>query len=131
MLHKKWNILFIEDEILISLALKSQLSKKFNESIEYHFSKSFSTAEKIIQNLYQRDEGVLLVCDYNLGGETADTFLRKVDSQFPEVSKILLSAHEKPEILESEIQIKKFIRKPWSEREISEVIEAIILKGFL
>lgn len=123
-----WNIIFLEDEILVSLAIKAQLNKKFNDSIRYHFSKFFPQAEKIINEISKKNEEILLISDYNLGKETAYSFFLNIEKNYPKVKKILLSAQENPPILNEDVNILKFIRKPWSEKDIQEVIELFIIK---
>ena len=126
MSKKSWSIIFIEDEILISLALRALLINKFSSTFNYIVSKNFNLAEKIIDENYSKNKNIILVCDYNISGETADNFLININTKYPDIVKILLSAHQNPDILNKKVKILKFIKKPWSEHEIINLIENVV-----
>jgi DNA-binding NtrC family response regulator len=120
------NILFVEDEILISLALRAQIQKKFGDSISYSVCKNFIDAERLIHENYQKYNKIILFSDYNLGKETAELFLLKVNNLYPNVYKIILSSHDNIENLVFEANISKYLKKPWNEKEVFEIVQMII-----
>ena len=123
MKHKNWIIAFVEDEILISLALRAQLKKKYGDTLTYQVYKDFLIAEKSIEVLFNSNQKIILISDYNIGGKLADDFFTIINSKYPNIIKILISAHENPVILQRDLNIFKFIKKPWTEREIIDTLE--------
>ncbi len=120
------NILFVEDEVLISLALRAQIQKKFGDSISYSVCRNFIDAEKLIHENYNKFNKIILFSDYNLGKETAEIFLLNINELFPNVYKIILSSHDNIENLVIKANIIKYIKKPWDEKEVFEIIQMII-----
>ena len=123
MKHKNWTIAFVEDEILISLALRAQLKKKYGDALTYQVYKDFLIAEKSIEVLFNSNQKIILISDYNIGGKLADDFFTIINTKYPNIIKILISAHENPGILQRDLNIFKFIKKPWTEREIIDTLE--------
>jgi hypothetical protein len=119
-------IVFIEDEVLISLALRAQIRNKFGDSISYSVSKNFLNAEKIISDIYNKFDKIILFSDYNLGKENANFFLTKINIYFPDIYKFVISSHDNLNDLIDTANIIKIIKKPWNEKEIIEIIENII-----
>ncbi len=120
------NILFVEDEVLISLALRAQIQKKFGDSISYSVCRNFIDAEKLIHENYNKFNKIILFSDYNLGKETAEIFLLNINELYPNVYKIILSSHDNIENLVIKANIIKYIKKPWDEKEVFEIIQMII-----
>jgi DNA-binding NtrC family response regulator len=120
------NILFVEDEVLISLALRAQIQKKFGDSISYSVCRNFIDAEKLIHENYNKFIKIILFSDYNLGKETAEIFLLNINELYPNVYKIILSSHDNIENLVIKANIIKYIKKPWDEKEVFEIIQMII-----
>ena len=120
------NILFVEDEVLISLALRAQIQKKFGDSISYSVCRNFNDAEKLIHENYNKFNKIILFSDYNLGKETAEIFLLNINELYPNVYKIILSSHDNIENLVIKANIIKYIKKPWDEKEVFEIIQMII-----
>jgi len=123
MKNKNWTIAFVEDEILISLALRAQLKKKYGDTLTYQVFKDFVIAEKSIEELSNSNQKIVLISDYNIGGKLADEFFAMINNKYPSIIKILISAHENPIILQSNLIIFKFIKKPWTEKEIIDTLE--------
>jgi DNA-binding NtrC family response regulator len=123
MKNKNWIIAFVEDEILISLALRAQLKKKYGDTLTYKVYKDFVIAEKSIDELSNTNQKIVLISDYNIGGKLADDFFAIINTKYPNIIKILISAHENPVILQSNLNIFKFIKKPWTEKEIIDTLE--------
>jgi DNA-binding NtrC family response regulator len=120
------NILFVEDEVLISLALRAQIQKKFGDSISYSVCRNFIDAEKLIHENYQKFNKIILFSDYNLGKETAELFLLNINNLYPNVYKIILSSHDNIENLVIKANIINYLKKPWDEKEVFEIIQMII-----
>ena len=120
------NILFVEDEVLISLALRAQIQKKFGDSISYSVCRNFIDAEKLIHENYNKFNKIILFSDYNLGKETAEIFLLNINELYPNVYKFILSSHDNIENLVIKANIIKYIKKPWDEKEVFEIIQMII-----
>ncbi len=119
-------IIILEDEVLISLALRAQIQKKFNNFISYSVCKTFLETENIISKIYKTFEKIILFSDYNLGKENAEFFLIKINMYFPNVFKFIISSHDNFDNLIEKANVIKIIKKPWNEKEIIEIIEKII-----
>jgi len=120
------NILFVEDEVIISLALRAQIQKKFGDSISYSVCRNFIDAEKLIHENYNKFNKIILFSDYNLGKETAEIFLLNINKLYPNVYKIILSSHDNIENLVIKANIINYIKKPWDEKEVFDIIQIII-----
>ncbi len=118
--------MFVEDEVLISLALRAQIQKKFGDSISYSVCRNFLDAEKNIHENYQKFKKIILFSDYNLGKETAESFLLNINNLYPNVHKIILSSHDNIENLVIKANIINYLKKPWEEKEVFEIIQTII-----
>jgi DNA-binding NtrC family response regulator len=120
------NILFVEDEVLISIALRAQIQKKFGDFISYSVCRNFIDAEKLIHENYHKFNKIILFSDYNLGKETAEFFLLTINNLYPNVYKIILSSHDNIENLVIKANIINYLKKPWDEKEVFEIIQMII-----
>jgi len=120
------NILFVEDEVLISIALRAQIQKKFGDFISYSVCRNFLDAEKLIHENYHKFNKIILFSDYNLGKETAEFFLLNINNLYPNVYKIILSSHDNIENLVINANIINYLKKPWNEKEVFDIIQMII-----
>lgn len=120
-------ILFVDDEILILQALKTQVKQKFGNRFQYEVATDVNEAWEIIEELNEAHvELILIISDWLMPQKRGDEFLREVHEKFPYVKKIIISGQcDEREIssLFKEIGLFKFIRKPWEEKEIIQLIE--------
>ncbi|MCB1176412.1 MAG: response regulator [Leptospiraceae bacterium] len=126
---KPKTILFVDDEILVLMALKSQVKKAFGDRFRYEIAADPEEAWEVINDLIEEKEDIsLIISDWLMPGEKGDEFLRKVNLKFPDIHLIIISgqADEKSvEILRAELNKFNFIKKPWSEKELIDIISSI------
>lgn len=124
---QKKAILFVDDEVLVLQALKNQVKQKFGNQLIYETATDASEAWDIIQELTEEQVNlILIISDWLMPEKKGDEFLREVHEKFPTIKKIIISGQcDEREIqsLFKDIELFRFIRKPWSEQEIIQTIE--------
>lgn len=120
-------ILVVDDEILVLMALKSQIRRAFGDRFRYEIAADSDEAWEVINDLVAEGEEIaLIISDWLMPGERGDDFLKKVHEKYPHIQKIIISGQsdEKAiEVLKTDINLYKFIRKPWVEKELIDTIQ--------
>lgn len=123
-------ILFVDDEILILSSLKYQVKRHFGSKFRYETANDASEAWEIIEDLVNENVQILvIVSDWLMPKIKGDEFLREVHKRFPIVKKIIISGQADEISIQSlfdEIDLHSFIRKPWEEEELMEVLNSAI-----
>ncbi len=126
---KAQTILVVDDEILVLMALKSQIRRAFGDKFRYEIAADSEEAWEVINELVSEGETIsIIISDWLMPGERGDDFLKKVHTHYPNIHKIIISGQsdEKAiEALKTEINLYKFIRKPWLEKELIETIQLL------
>lgn len=117
----------MDDEVLVLQALKNQVKQKFGNQLLYETATDASEAWDIIQELTEEQVNlILIISDWLMPEKKGDEFLREVHEKFPTIKKIIISGQcDEREIqsLFKDIELFRFIRKPWNEQEIIQTIE--------
>ncbi|AFZ20443.1 response regulator [Allocoleopsis franciscana] len=121
-------ILCVDDERMILLSLRDQLTRHFGDRYHYEFAESADEAWEIIEEL--NDEGVkiiTIVSDWLMPNMKGDEFLIKVHQQFPDVVTVMLTGQADESAIERARQyanLHRYIPKPWDESTLIEVLES-------
>lgn len=119
-------VIFVDDEIDVLMALKAQMKKNFGTQFRYEIAIDANEAWDIIREVL--DEGLeifMIVSDWLMPGLKGDEFLKQVHLEFPDIKKVIISGQSNESSikqLKEEIGLHSFIRKPWTEKELVEVV---------
>ncbi|WP_411821606.1 response regulator [Leptospira sp. 'Mane'] len=125
-------ILFVDDEQIILMSLKSQLKKHFGNEYRYETAQNTEEAWSIIEELV--DEGIyilIIISDWLMPNQRGDEFLRDVHKRYPKIKKIIISGHideNSLNKLKGEVNLHSFLNKPWSETDLIKKVEDAIAK---
>jgi CheY-like chemotaxis protein len=121
-------ILCVDDEQIILLSLRDQLTKHFGNRYRYEFAESVPEAWEVIEELHLEHVKILvIVSDWLMPGIRGDEFLIAVHQRFPQIITVLLTGHADAAAVEHTRQhanLHAFIPKPWSEEILVQVIES-------
>jgi PAS domain S-box-containing protein len=118
MVSEKSSILYIDDDQL-------------NLDIFYEFFKehyniitllSTSRAEEVLKN----NQIKVLISDQCMPDETGIDFIKRINSSFPDIKKIILTAYSSQETALEAINnagVYKYLLKPWRQEEVKETID--------
>jgi response regulator RpfG family c-di-GMP phosphodiesterase len=125
-------ILFVDDEQIILMSLKSQLKKHFGNEYRYETAQNTEEAWSIIEEL--AEEGIhilIIISDWLMPNQRGDEFLREVHKTYPDIKKIIISGHideHSLNQLKGEVDLHSFLNKPWSESDLIKKVEDAITK---
>lgn len=121
-------ILCVDDERMVLLSLRDQISKHFGDRYRYELAESADEAWEVIEELYAEGIHVLtIVSDWLMPGIRGDEFLIQVHQRFPQIVTVLLTGHADETAIERARQhanLHAYISKPWQEADLIEVIRA-------
>lgn len=125
-------ILFVDDEQIILMSLKSQLKKHFGNEYRLESAQNTEEAWSIIEGLAEEGVNILIIIsDWLMPNQRGDEFFRDVHKQYPNIKKIIISGHI-DEIslnkLKGEVNLHGFLNKPWSEIDLIKKVEDAIAK---
>ncbi|WP_425270003.1 response regulator [Leptospira congkakensis] len=124
--NKKKAILFVDDETIILLSMKSQVRQHFGEKYKYLTADNAKEAWDLLKELEEEGCSVsIIISDWSMPGMNGDEFLRKVHYSYPEIEKVIVTgfADQKSiEDLDSEIGPITCLKKPWDEGELIAMI---------
>nr|WP_275067129.1 response regulator [Leptospira bandrabouensis] len=124
--NKKNAILFVDDESIILLSMKSQVKQHFGERYKYLTAENANEAWELLQELEGEGKSVsIIISDWSMPGMNGDEFLRKVHKTYPQIEKVIITgfADQKSiEDLNSEIGPISCLKKPWDEEELISTI---------
>ena len=106
-------VLLIDDDAQALDALTRILADDF----DVRQAQSASEAEKILKS----DWVQIVLCDQHVPGTSGVEFLKHVRQQWPEIVRIIVSAHTDPDEMLAAINeagIYQYITKPWDERQL-------------
>lgn len=123
-------ILFVDDEQIILMSLKSQLKKHFGSEYRYETAQNTEEAWSIIEELAEEGISILIIiCDWLMPNQRGDEFLREVHKTHPNIRKIIISGHideSSLNQLKGEVDLHSFLNKPWTETELIKKVEDAI-----
>ena len=121
-------ILCVDDERIVLLSLRDQISKHFGERYRYEFAESVDEAWEVIEDLNLDNIKILIiVSDWLMPGIRGDEFLTQVHQQFPKIVTVLLSGQADEAAIEHARQaanLYAYVSKPWDEATLIEVIRS-------
>lgn len=127
---KKHAILIVDDEAIIVMSLKRELSERFGHDYIIESALNAIDAEKIIEELC--DEGIkiiLIISDWLMPGIKGDEFLERIQKIHPDIRSILLSGYVDDTALQKlkeKIRLDAFLTKPWSKNELIKAVDRCI-----
>ncbi len=121
-------ILCVDDEKIVLLSLRDQLTHHLGDRYIYEFAESADEALEVIEELTQEGVKILIiVSDWLMPAMKGDEFLIKVYQQFPDIVTVLLTGQAEEEAIE---RIRKYanlhcyIPKPWDEEALMEALRS-------
>lgn len=124
-------ILFVDDESIILMSMKSQVRQHFGEQYKYLTAENAREAWDLLLELEEEGSSVsIIISDWSMPGMNGDEFFRKVHHSYPNIEKVIVTgfADQKSiEDLNSEIGPIVFLKKPWDERELISTISHAML----
>jgi CheY-like chemotaxis protein len=125
-------ILCVDDERIVLVSLRDQISKHFGDLYRYEVAQSANEAWEVIEELSNDDIQVLLiVSDWLMPGTRGDEFLIQVHERFPNIVTVLLTGHADEAAIERARQyanLHAYIAKPWAEETLIDIIQSGIRK---
>lgn len=126
-------ILCVDDERIVLLSLRDQITKHFGQQYCYEFAESVEEAWEVIEELNSDEISILIiVSDWLMPGMRGDEFLIEVHRRFPKVVTVLLSGHSDEAAVENARQhasLHAYIPKPWDETTLIHVIRSGLEQG--
>ncbi|MBE9004969.1 response regulator [Fortiea sp. LEGE XX443] len=123
-------ILCVDDEASILKALKEQLKRLFGNQYVYEVAQSAEEAWIVIDELEQEEIKILIiVSDWLMPNVRGDEFLTQVHQRFPEVITLMLTGQADEAAIErarQQANLYACIRKPWTEKELQQVISTAL-----
>jgi CheY-like chemotaxis protein len=121
-------ILCVDDERIVLVSLRDQISKHFGDRYRYEVAESADEAWEVIEELCDDDIDLLIiVSDWLMPGMRGDEFLIKVHAQFPGIVTVLLTGHADEDAIErarQQANLYAYIAKPWTEETLIGIIES-------
>ncbi len=121
-------ILCVDDERIVLLSLRDQITKYFGDRYRYEVAESASEAWEVIEELIEDGVRLLvIVSDWLMPGMRGDEFLIQVHERFPEVVTVLLTGHADEAAIENARQyanLHAYLAKPWDEENLIEIIRS-------
>lgn len=121
-------ILCVDDERIVLLSLRDQITKHFGDRYRYEFAESVDEAWEVIDELsFEQIKILVIVSDWLMPGIRGDEFLAQVHQRFPKIVTVLLSGQADEAAIQHAYQIAKlhaYIPKPWDEATLIGVIQS-------
>ncbi|MCA1994488.1 MAG: response regulator [Coleofasciculus sp. S288] len=121
-------ILCVDDEKIVLLSLRDQLTHHFGDRYIYEFAESAEEAWEVIEELNDDEVKILIiVSDWLMPNMKGEEFLVQVHQRFPGIVKVLLTGQADEEAIARTRQyanLHRYIPKPWDEATLIEVLES-------
>jgi CheY-like chemotaxis protein len=125
-------ILCVDDEPVILMSLREQLSRNFGNLYTYECAESAEEAWEVIEELSeQKIQVLIIVSDWLMPGVKGDQFLIEVHRQFPGVVTVMLSGQADASAIRQSRELAglhEFISKPWDESALVRSIKTGLQK---
>ncbi|MCZ8156561.1 MAG: response regulator [Leptospira sp.] len=125
-------ILFVDDEQIILMSLKSQIKKHFGNEYRYETAQNTEEAWSILEELVEDGiEILIIISDWMMPNQRGDEFFREVHKTHPQIKKIIISGHideNSLNQLKADVNLHSFLNKPWSESDLIKKVEDAIAK---
>jgi CheY-like chemotaxis protein len=121
-------IVCVDDERIILLGLRDQLTKHFGDRYHYEFAESAEEAWEVVEELSLHQAQILIiVSDWLMPAMRGDQFLIEVHRRFPQIVTVLLSGQADEAAINNARQfanLHAYIPKPWDEATLISVIQS-------
>jgi CheY-like chemotaxis protein len=121
-------ILCVDDERIVLVSLRDQISKHFGDRYRYEVAESADEAWEVIEELSDEDIKLLIiVSDWLMPGMRGDEFLMQVHARFPDIVTVLLTGHADEAAIARARQyanLHAYIAKPWTEENLISIIQS-------
>ncbi|MBW4465832.1 MAG: response regulator [Pegethrix bostrychoides GSE-TBD4-15B] len=121
-------ILCVDDERIVLLSLRDQITKYFGDRYRYELAESVDEAWEVIDELCLDEIDILIiVSDWLMPGMRGDQFLAQVHQRFPKIVTVLLSGQADETAIDNARQVANlyaYIPKPWEEQTLINVIRS-------
>lgn len=128
------NIICVDDEKVVLTALKSQLSRNFDNNYNIEIAESAEEALEIIDEIFQEEEIIpVIIADQIMPGMKGDEFLIKTHNNYPKINKILLTGQADANAVGNAVnkaKLYRYIAKPWDEADLILTIKEAIRSFF-
>ena len=118
----------VDDEQIVLLSLRDQISRHFGSQYRYEIAESADEAWEVIEELCEEKVKILIiVSDWLMPGIRGDAFLAAVHQRFPQIIKVMLTGNASESVIDQvrrESNLFACIHKPWNENELMHVIES-------
>lgn len=125
-------ILCVDDERMVLVSLRDQITKHFGDRYRYEVAESADEAWEVIEELCAEAIKVLvIVSDWLMPGMRGDEFLIQVHERFPSIVTVLLTGHADEAAISRARQyanLHAYIAKPWTEEHLISIIQSGIRK---
>ena len=125
-------ILCVDDERIVLVSLRDQITKHFGDRYRYEVAESADEAWEVIEELCAEAIKVLvIVSDWLMPGMRGDEFLIQVHKRFPSIVTVLLTGHADEVAISRARQyanLHAYIAKPWTEEHLISIIQSGIRK---
>ena len=121
-------ILWVDDERIVLISLRYQITNHFGDRYICEFAESADEALEVIEELQEDGVKILIVVsDWLMPNMKGDEFLIHVHQRFPDMVKVLLTGQASEGAIERTRQyanLHRYIPKPWDEATLIEVLES-------
>lgn len=121
-------ILCVDDEKIVLLSLRDQLTHHFGNQYIYEFAESADEALEVIEELNEDEIKILIiVSDWLMPNMKGDEFLIRVHQQFPDIVTVLLTGQADEQAIartQKNANLHRYIPKPWDEETLIEALRS-------
>jgi response regulator RpfG family c-di-GMP phosphodiesterase len=121
------SILCVDDEAVILLAMRQELSRRFGDRYGIETALGAEEASAVIDETEAEGGCVaLVICDWFMAGERGDAFLAGLRARRPEIKSILMTGQADGEAIlraREEARISACIQKPWRAEVLARAVE--------
>lgn len=119
----KATIVCVDDERLVLMSLRDQLSRMLNDDYRIELAESGEEALELCSELTEAQiEIPLIICDQIMPGMSGDELLIRLHAQYPDTLKVLLTGQTRLETVVNVINsasLYRYVAKPWDETDLS------------
>jgi diguanylate cyclase (GGDEF)-like protein len=120
-------IVCIDDEKMVLVSLRDQLSRIVEDKYDIELAESGEEALEFLREIKASDiEIPLVICDRLLSGISGEEVLIKIHAEFPETLTILLTGeHNFQGVLKAvnQANLYRYISKPWEETDLGLTVK--------
>ena len=123
-------IICVDDEVIILESLKEQLKREFGDRFIYEVAESAEEAWEVIEELQEDHIDIIaIVSDWLMPGIKGDEFLIQIHQRFPKLITVMLTGQADETAIErakKEANLHACLYKPWTEQELTQVINTAV-----